>query len=243
MRILVVQNEAESHAGVVGEALRADGGTLEVRRTFAGDPIPGSPVGHDGLLLLGGEQSAIDDRHPFMPPLFDLIRRFDDAAKPVLGICLGAQMIARAFGARVLRHREVEFGFTPVRLTEDVAADALLGGLPAAPPIMQWHEDTFDLPEGAALLATGERCLHQIYRAGSGVWAFQGHIEVDRDILHHWACLPAAQAAAGDRDPIALLESEMALHLDAACDFGRAVGSRWGRLVEAARRRQGGHRG
>jgi GMP synthase-like glutamine amidotransferase len=238
MRILIVQNEAESHAGVVGEALRAEGGTLEVRRTYAGDPIPDSPADHDGLLLLGGEQSAIDDRHAFMPPLFALIRRFDDEAKPVLGICLGAQMIARAFGARVYRHREVEFGFTPMRVTEHAAADPLLGALPA-PPVMQWHEDTFDLPEGALLLATGDRCHHQAYRVGRATWAFQGHIEVDGSILHDWARMPGARDAAGGRDPVALLESEMPLHLDAASDLGRAVGSRWGRLVEAARRRQG----
>jgi GMP synthase-like glutamine amidotransferase len=228
MRVLVVQHDREDPAGVVGERVAARGATLVPILPPAGDGFPEGPEGFDGLILMGGPQSAADDAgHPYYGRLHKMVRRFHDAGRPILGICLGSQIIARTFGKRVYRNKETEIGFCRVQLTEAGQADPIFAGLGTEIRPMQWHEDTFDLPDEAVRLASNDMALNQAYRIGRSTYAVQFHPEVDRDMVRTWAKSAKADAALTRR-----LESEMHDHLAAAEHLGRTIGERWTDLIE-----------
>jgi len=152
-----------------------------------GDPLPESPEGFDGLLVLGGPQQAWDDeKTPHFPALMRLMRAFDALDRPVAGICLGAQLLARAHGGRNWSMDAVEYGFVTLSGTTAREADPLLGGL-EVPPVMEYHEDTFDLPENATLLLEGSGCRNQCFRVGRCSYGFQFHLESDSATLEAWA--------------------------------------------------------
>ncbi|MSP48318.1 MAG: type 1 glutamine amidotransferase [Alphaproteobacteria bacterium] len=228
MRILVVQHDREDPAGVVGEQMAARGATLVPTLPPAGEAFPDGPEGFDGLVLLGGPMSAADDAgHPYYARLHRMVRRFHDAGRPILGICLGSQIIARSFGKPVYRNKVTEIGFRPVRLTEAGRADPLFAGLGPEIRPMQWHEDTFDLPDEATGLAENDDCLNQACRIGPSTYAVQFHPEVDRAMVRTWAKAAPSDAGTAER-----LEAEMDRHLAAAERLGRTLGDRWFDLIE-----------
>jgi GMP synthase (glutamine-hydrolysing) len=228
MRILVVQHDREDPAGVVGEQVAARGATLVPTLPPAGENFPDGPDGFDGLILMGGPMCAADDAgYPHYPRLHRMVRRFHDSALPILGICLGSQIIARSFGKPVYRNKVTEIGFCPVTLTDAGQADPIFAGLGREIRPMQWHEDTFDLPEEAIRLATNEAALNQAYRIGRSTYAVQFHPEVDRAMVRSWAKSAKADDALTGR-----LESEMKDHLAAAEQLGRTIGDRWFDLIE-----------
>lgn len=232
MRILVVQHDREDPTGVVGESLAARGAELVTTLPHLGQALPAGPDGYDGLLLMGGPMCAADDKgHPYFPDLHGLVRRFHDSGRPILGICLGAQIIARAFGKRVYRNPVTEIGFRTVRLTKAGAADPMFSGFGELRP-MQWHEDTFEMPKDATHLAENDECRNQAYRIGAGTYAVQFHPEVTRPMVRSWAKSPSAKSGTADR-----LEDEMNRYLPAAEKLGRTMGERWGELVERHARR------
>jgi GMP synthase-like glutamine amidotransferase len=233
MKILVVQHDDDGPAGVVGERIDALGGERVTVLPHRGEALPASPAGFAAALLLGGPMSvADDDSHPHYPHLFGLVRAFHEAGKPLLGICLGSQILARALGERVYRHDATEFGFCAVELTAEGRADPLFAGLGPALQPMQWHEDTFDLPRGAALLATGSVCRNQAYRVGASTYGVQFHPEVNRPIVEAWAGMPAAQEAANRLDLEGLMRAQLAEHLAAAEAVGRTLADRWMKLLK-----------
>src|SRR5262249_25716030 len=190
MRILVLQNDPVSPAGSVAERLQARGAELEVRQALHGDALPSSPQGYAGALVLGGAMSANDDaKYPTLAPMRELLRDFHAADKPVLGICLGAQILARCFGAEVRQHTEFEFGHTPLQFTAAGRQDPLLAGLPNPQWLMQCHEDTFDVPAEGVTLMTGQACANQAFRVGRATYAFQCHFEATPDIIQSWVDL------------------------------------------------------
>src|SRR4030095_9133261 len=127
MRILVLQNDTASPAGAVAERLAARGAELEVRHALHGDALPSSPNGYAGAIVLGGVMSANDDdKYPALAPMRRLLRDFHAADKPLLGICLGSQILARCFGAEVRRHSEYEFGHVSLPFTVAARQESLL---------------------------------------------------------------------------------------------------------------------
>jgi GMP synthase-like glutamine amidotransferase len=235
--ILVVQSCPVTPAGVVGQVAEARGANLRTVFPHRGDPLP-EPA--DGLIVLGGPMHAgDDDGYPAFPAVLELIRRFHDEAKPVLGICLGAQLVARAFGGRVYPFGGMELGYLPLRLTAAGRRDPLLRGCAPEQRLMQFHEDNFDLPAGAVLLMTRAGCPNQAMRLGAATYGFQFHFEVTetdapafledcRDgIDKHFGATADAVCAAVRR--------EIAEHYDAGAAFCRHVTHRWLDLVEARR--------
>jgi len=171
MRLLVIQNDPHTPMSLAGSVMCERGATLDIVLPHDGGTMPQSADLHDGVVVLGGPQHAGDDeRFPSFPAMLGLIRAFHDASKPVLGICLGSQLLARAFGGKVYRHHTFEWGFSPLRLTDHGEADALLRSIAPSPRIMQWHEDTFDLPPGAVPLIEGDLCRSQAFRLGRTSW-------------------------------------------------------------------------
>jgi GMP synthase-like glutamine amidotransferase len=188
MRVLIVENYKSTPAGLVGAALGEAGADVDLRRAHLGAPLPEARDALDGIVFLGGVHTALAvGACPWFPGLLALTRGFAAADKAVLGICLGAQLVARAFGAQNILDRPVEFGWRAVRPTEAGRNDPVLAGLGEGSPVFHWHEDTFTLPPGAAHLAASAMTEHQAFRFGRAVYGVQFHFEADRPLVEAWS--------------------------------------------------------
>ncbi len=180
--ILTVLHAENSTPGRVGNALRQLGYSLDIRRPRFGDPLPPTLAEHEAAIIFGGPMSANDDT--------DFIHRETDwitvplrENKPYLGICLGAQMLARQLGGKVFRHPQghAEIGYYPIRPTP--AGLAVVEAWPER--VYQWHREGFDVPPGAELLAEGDTFEVQAIRSGRA-FALQFHPDVTHAMMHRW---------------------------------------------------------
>jgi GMP synthase (glutamine-hydrolysing) len=186
MRVAIVENTRVTHHGLVGVALHERGALIDLYRPYAGHSLPEGPDA-DALIVFGGEQAATDDDiHPYLPRLADLMAAYTRADKPVLGICLGSQILARAYGAENHLGTAPEFGWVDVALTEAGRADPVLSVLPERFPVFQWHSDTFTLPDGALHLAHSPTAPHQAFRIGRATYGTQFHFEASRAVVADW---------------------------------------------------------
>ncbi|MGH9657118.1 MAG: type 1 glutamine amidotransferase [Bryobacteraceae bacterium] len=216
MHVLAFRHEPEEHVGWIGDSLAAEG--IECRYA---DRHPPPLEDAAGLIFLGGPQSANDDLDSLRQEI-ECIRAAAAREIPILGVCLGAQLIAKALGARVYRNAAKEIGWRPVYFTAAAASDPLLGGL-TQETIFHWHEETFDLPRGAELLAWSDACRHQAFRAGERIWGFQFHLEVTPEMISCW-CAGGSGELDGPVDP-----QSNAARLG---EVARLVFGRWGRMVK-----------
>jgi GMP synthase (glutamine-hydrolysing) len=139
------------------------------------------------VVVFGGDMNVdMTDRHPFLEPERELVAEAVASRVPFLGICLGGQMLARALGHPVRPAGIREIGFKPVRPTAEAARDPLFSVYDDGDTVFHWHQDTFELPEGATLLAAGDEVHTQAFRYGDGAWGTQFHFEVDRAELDLW---------------------------------------------------------
>jgi GMP synthase-like glutamine amidotransferase len=189
VRLLVVQHETVAGLGRLRPHLEA-AAELDERRPDLADPLPETLDDHDGLVVLGGAVAAWEDeRAPWLPATRALMVRAVDERVPLLGICLGAQLLAHATGGRVERGAAgIEAGVSTITPTADAAGDPLMAALPAqgyqGP---QGHSDAVTaLPPGAVLLATGEQYRHQAFRVGATAWGVQYHPEVTEADFTAW---------------------------------------------------------
>lgn len=227
IRVLAVEQHEQPSTGVVGETLGEMGVGIQTVWGARGDALPRDHREHDGIIVLGGAMTALDDdQRPYFPALIRLIREFAEADKPVLGICLGAQLVARAFGAELRLAGDLEIGFHTVAPTPAAADDPVLGELDGPLPLFQWHTDHYALPPGAELLAAGGQYENQAYRIGRTVYATQFHFEVTESVVRSWIdTTPGLEAQApGCRD---WLPAQFAEHGEASMAFCRAVTRRW----------------
>ena len=189
-RILVVQHEADGPPGHVGTWLLEAGCLLDVRRPYAGEPLPDDLEGHDGLLVLGGAMGADEDeQHAWLTSTKDLIRTATTAELPTLGICLGHQLAGSALGGVSKRNpRGQQIGLLDVGWTAAAADDPLLGPVSGvARRAVQWNYDIVDpLPVGATVLAATPDGEVQAARFGAATWGVQLHPEVDQVIVGAW---------------------------------------------------------
>jgi len=239
MHVLVIQNDPHSPAALVGNQLKASGARLTTVLPHDGGCLPENHRDYDASIILGGPMEATDDaRYPAFRPMLDLLRSFHDAAKPMLGICLGAQLLARSFGAHVGRNPVFEFGFLPIEITPEGARDPLLQGLAPQQHILQWHEDTFALPEGGVRLMTGGTCTNQAFRYGTLTYGFQCHFEVSEEVTETWldhfsASIVRRMGAAAGQAELQRVRDELAQHGAAARDFCAQATARWLDLIGA----------
>ena len=252
--ILCIRNEPSDTLGIAPQLLREAGCEVGVLDAF--DPAAQWPdAGHaafgietphptlprkgggesegatmGGLVVFGGEMNVDQlDRYPYLLRVRQLMRDSVDRGIPTLGICLGAQFLARAFGAAVTRAPVHELGFVPIWPTMAAASDPILAGLTPGDQFFQWHEDTFGLPAGATLLATGRAVPTQAYRVGGCGWGVQFHPEVDAAELAAW--LRPVQSQWGRPSEEILLEA--AMHLPVQGQRARGLFLAFAGLVSA----------
>jgi len=186
-RVLVVQHVAYEPLGTLDRMLRQR--KIRIRYVnFAREPEARPCLeGYDALIVLGGPMNVGDQAHcPHLRTELALIDEGLRRGTPMLGICLGAQLLAHALGAPVGRNDHKELGWHEVRLTDAGVRDPVLGRLRAAEPIFHWHGDTFAIPSGAEHLAESDLCPRQAFRFGDQVYGLQFHLEVDPHLVERW---------------------------------------------------------
>lgn len=206
-RLLVFQHVAAEPLGTLDALIRARGHRIRFHN-FERDPdaVP-SIDRYRGLIVLGGPMNVEDqDRRPHLKTELRAIEEALRQQKPVLGICLGAQLLAHVLGAPVRRLEEPEIGWYDLAMTEAGRSDAVLGALGAGAPVFQWHGRAFDLPSGAEQLARTNTCEHQAFRWGTSAYGFQFHLEAEAALIERWLALPAYrdELAARGRDEHAI---------------------------------------
>ena len=188
VRIAIVENMENTYLGPLGRALDDAGATLEWFRPWQNGTLPSGSDDHDGLIVLGGKQSALDDAaYPYLPRLAGLMRRFGDTDKSVLGICLGGQLLARAYGAQNLLGAAREFAWTALDVTSEGTADLLFRGVGGRLASFQWHLDTFSLPDNAVRLVSGSVVANQCFRVGRAAYGVQFHFEASAEVVEAWS--------------------------------------------------------
>jgi len=186
MRVLVLQHEAGGGPGYLGEALERRGAALEIIRIDAGDVIP-DPTGYDLLLIMGGVMNVYQEAdYPWLADEVRAIQTAVAAKTPMLGVCLGGQLLARALGAQVHLGGVAEIGLTPIALTDAGRTDPLFAGLEDGFEVAEWHYDAFAIPPGAVALAASATCAHQAFRFGDCAYGVQFHPEVTPGMLAEW---------------------------------------------------------
>ena len=232
MRVLVIENYLGTTLGQVGTALDEAGMAIDIRRAWNGVALPRDHRRYDALVVLGGEQSAVDDaEHPYLPKVAALTRAFGEADKAVLGICLGAQLVARGHGGDNILGRPIEFGWHPVRPTEAGRSDPLLAAVGDGAPQFHWHADTFTLPPAATHLASSSLTALQAFRIGRAVYGIQFHLEADQRLVRRWNRVFAAMIAEETPDWPERHAAEEARHGAHSDEVGLAIARAWVKLI------------
>ena len=177
MRVHYLMHASFETPGFIEQWAKSRGYAYSGTRTYQGQSLPASGD-VDFLIVMGGPQSPLRiGEFPYLEDEIDLIAKVIDEKKPVIGFCLGSQLIAKALGAPTSLSPEKEVGTFPVQLTLEGANDAILGSFPREFDVLQWHYDMPGIPDGAILLARSAGCPHQAFRFGDRVYGFQFHME------------------------------------------------------------------
>jgi len=222
MRVLAFRHAPLEGIGSIADALERHGiGCHALDLYERPEPVP-DLAGYVGLILMGGAMSANDDL-PYLREEESAIREAVNRGLPVLGICLGSQLIARALGARVYRNAVKEIGWGRLDFTAAAASDRLFAGFAGAETVFQWHGETFDLPAGAELLGSSGACRNQAFRVAGNIYGLQFHLEVTPQMIEDWC---RQDAACGDaREVEAPIDAHA--HAGRLAEIAGAVFDRW----------------
>ena len=191
-RILVLQHVAAEPLGTLDPLIRARGHRIRYVNFERQPEAAPSMDRYHGLIVLGGPMNV--EEHYQRPHLLTEMHLIEQALaqdKPVLGICLGSQLLAHVLGAPVRRHRQSEIGWYDLATTPAGRNDPVLQPLGERAPVFQWHSYTFDIPRSAEHLAMTASCENQAFRHGNNAYGFQFHLEVDQALVTRWLSLPA----------------------------------------------------
>jgi len=229
VNVLAVVHGANAPSGSFADVVAERGHRLETWSLAWGTPPPRPVDDYGAVLLFGGAMHADQEEwHPWLRDEHFFIERLLDLHVPVLGVCLGAQLVAKAAHAPVYPATEPEIGWVEVELTADAADDPVFAELPQRFPAFQWHYYAFDVPAGACELARSRVCP-QAFRLGDAAWGVQFHPEVTRELVSSWV----DEAPGEVPRTAAKFLAETDRHMDDWLDFGRSL---CGAFVTAAER-------
>ena len=185
MKVLAFRHVPFEGVGHIAPLLEARGIGLEYADLYR-ENTPDPPIAdYDGLIFLGGPMSA-NDSLEFLDRERALVAKAVERSQPLLGICLGSQLIARVLGGDVHRNPEKEIGWFDVHLTDAAAGDPLFDGAGKTEKVFHWHSDTWELPPGAERLAWSEACANQAFRARRNIYGLQFHLEITPEMIADW---------------------------------------------------------
>jgi len=232
--ILILQHVSSEGPGLIGKVAQNMGYSLRIIRLFKGESIPSAPRTFSALIVMGGPMGVYDEaEYPFIKDELTIIEAAFKASVPVFGVCLGAQLMARAAGAKVKSGRKKEIGFYNIRLTQAGLSDALLMGLPEEFKVFQWHGDTFSIPGGAKNLAFSEAFEHQLLKVGTNSYGLQFHIEVTEAMVRGFLAEGREELKGAPYiKPAEVIMSEARELLPAIHGQGRAIISRFLRQIK-----------
>jgi GMP synthase-like glutamine amidotransferase len=211
VKALLLEHADHEGAGLLNDALVVRRAVVDRRRLHRGEALPDNTDGYDLVIGMGGAMDAWDDqRHPWLAGEARLLAEAARAGRVTLGVCLGAQLLARGLGARVYRGTGLEIGMAPLTLSDDGRADVLLKPFDGQ-PVLHWHRDTFDLPEGAVRLASTAAYANQAYRVGSRAYGVQFHVECDQPMRARWAKMAERELREHGVNPTSLAAAETRL--------------------------------
>jgi GMP synthase (glutamine-hydrolysing) len=241
-RLLVFQHVAVEPLGTLDALIRARGHRIRFHN-FERHPDAKPDVDrYRGLILLGGPMNVEDQhRRPHLKTELRAIERALEQGKPVLGICLGAQLLAHVLGAPVQRHAQAEIGWCDLRISADGRSDPVLGVAGERLPVFQWHSYSYELPRDATHLASSAACEQQAFRFGSNAYGFQFHLEADAAVIERWLTLPsfrAELAAAGLPTDEQMIRAETAKQIAATLRTADAVFNNFLDLIGRPNRRR-----
>jgi GMP synthase (glutamine-hydrolysing) len=195
--VVVLQHIACEPPGVFEDVLRERAATIHRVELDEGDRLPASLDGVDAVVAMGGPMSVNDEvEHPWLVEEKGFIRAAVEGGVPFWGSCLGVQLLASSLGANVRAGAQPEVGVLPVFPTAAAASDPVFAGLTWPRSTLQWHGDTFELPDGATLLASSPAYPNQAFRVGSVAYGVQFHVEVTEEMAEEWSRVPEYEAAA-----------------------------------------------
>ena len=222
----LIRHTGCDHLGSFAPVLEKRGYRVRILEPFADDLSAHDATAADLLIVMGGAISVNDEPlYPFIRDELDLIERRMTAGKPLLGACLGGQMIAKASGARVYKNKTLEIGYHPLTLTEAGQQSCLTALEPNGYRIMHWHSDAFDLPAGATRLAYSDLTENQAFSMGPNVLAMQFHMEACPRTVGAWSV-----AYVADLKRIGVSPREIRAWID---DHGEAAGQGGARTIDA----------
>lgn len=208
-KIMVIQHVPYEPLGTLDPLIRSLKHRIRYIN-FARHPDANADLtGYAALIVLGGSMNVDQqDEYPFLATEIKLIQQALDLDIPILGICLGAQLIAHTLGAQIRPAAEKELGWYNLQVTDAAHGDPLMAHWQAEEKIFQWHGQTFDIPTATVPLVTGQPCPNQAFRYGDKVYGFQFHLEITQDLIDRWLHLKIYLDDLGDRAP-ALVEAIM----------------------------------
>lgn len=241
-KILVFQHVPYEPLGTLDPLLKEAG--FRIRYVNFGREPESRPSldGYEALIILGGPMNSDQiASHPNLITEVEIIREAVDRDISVLGICLGAQLLAKALGGSVGRNKTREIGWHEVELTEEGAVDPVLSEFQSRQQVFQWHEDGIELPPGTTHLAASDASHVQAFRHGEHVYGFQFHLEVDESLIDRWLTVPANQVTlqeeSGRIDPDEIRRQSSA-RISALEALSRVTFTRWIDRFETGPRRR-----
>ena len=231
--IIVLQHAACEALGTIEEALLVKGLRTRFVRPFAGKPIPDEVHGAKGLIVMGGPMGVYEqERYPYLRDELRLIERAATTNKPVLGVCLGSQLLAHALGGKVSKQTQKEIGWYPVRLTDEAVIDPLWADVPREFTAFHWHGDVFSLPLGAKPLASSALTEQQAFRYGARAYGLLFHLEVTRPHIDGMVETFRQELEEAGIDSKAIVQ-QTPEYLPALQAVGTLVFEHWTRMVES----------
>lgn len=217
--VIVLQHIACETLGTIENLLVSKNIPFRYVKTYAGEPVPKNMGESSALIVMGGPMGVYEtDIYPFLKEEMRLIENALHEQRPVLGICLGSQLLAAVLGSRVRKGRQKEIGWHPVRFSEEGKKDALMA--------FHWHGDIFDLPKGAALLASSELTQVQAYRYNKNVYGFLFHMEVTEMMIRDWVMTFSDELSSAKIDAKSILNG-IPTYLPNLNSVGKSIFGAW----------------